>query len=367
MTSVSSVGLEQMQQATILIPDISGYTRFLTKTELSHSTHIINELLQVVADTVLKRFTLAEIEGDALLTYAKGRVPREEIEKVAKEAFLNFHYFLKVIERDSVCRCGACHGSSELSLKFIVHYGYFEEIKIAQLTKLSGPDMIIAHRLLKNQVPTNEYILATDQYLEGENLQQSELSWMPAEDNYSIIGKVPYQFANLAHLHNQVTSPESHEDFARLFGLARSFELQISAPLPMVHQVLTDNAEKVNFVQGLKNVEYDSAINRVGSSHICEFDGDSFDIQTLQDAGDEEDITYIEQAKSIQTGQSLLAYYELKRFSEVETLLIYRALTGDRKPLPEPMADMVYQQAADGLASLKNYVEGLHLRSRKAG
>mgnify|MGYP001801106820 CR=1 FL=1 len=142
-----------MQQATILIPDISGYTRFLTKTELSHSTHIVNELLQVVADTVLKRFTLAEIEGDALLTYAQGRVPREEIEQITREAFLNFHYYLKVIERDSVCRCGACQGVSDLSLKFVVHYGRFDEVKIAQLTKLSGPDMIIAHRLLKIMCP----------------------------------------------------------------------------------------------------------------------------------------------------------------------------------------------------------------------
>jgi len=31
--------------ATILIPDISGYTEFLSKTELDHSSHIINELL----------------------------------------------------------------------------------------------------------------------------------------------------------------------------------------------------------------------------------------------------------------------------------------------------------------------------------
>ena len=32
--------------ATILIPDISGYTEFLTKTALVHSSHIINELLR---------------------------------------------------------------------------------------------------------------------------------------------------------------------------------------------------------------------------------------------------------------------------------------------------------------------------------
>lgn len=352
-----------MQQATILIPDISGYTRFLTKTELSHSTHIVNELLQVVADTVLKRFTLAEIEGDALLTYAKGRVPREEIEQITRDAFLNFHYYLKVIERDSVCRCGACQGASDLSLKFVVHYGRFDEVKIAQLTKLSGPDMIIAHRLLKNQVPSEGYVLASKEYLEGEGLDRSPLHWVAGQDDYEVIGKVDYQYASLEHLKNQVNAPASNEDFSKLFGLARSFELEIAAPLPLVHQILTDNSEKANFVQGLYKVEFDSSINRVGSSHICEFDGDSFDIQTLQNVTNEEDITFIEQARSIQTGQTLLAYYELKKLDDERTLLIYRALTGDRKPLPEAMADMVYQQASGGLTSLKNYVEGLRIKA----
>ena len=35
------------EKATILIPDISGYTEFLTKTALVHSSHIINELLDL--------------------------------------------------------------------------------------------------------------------------------------------------------------------------------------------------------------------------------------------------------------------------------------------------------------------------------
>lgn len=355
-----------MQQATILIPDISGYTRFLTKTELSHSTHIINELLQVLADTLMPRFTLAEIEGDALLTYARGRIPQHELEQICREAFLNFHYFLKVIERDSVCRCGACQGASKLSIKFVAHYGNFDEVKIAHFTKLSGPDMIIAHRLLKNNVPGSEYLLLTDQYVKSGELSQSQFQWQHGQDEYAIIGDVTYQYTLLGHLHDQVEDPESREDLTQLFGLARSFELDIAAPLPLVHDKLTDNTQKPNFVPGLARVEMDSAINRVGSSHICEFDGDSFDIQTLQNVGDSEDITYIEQTRSVQTGHTMLFYYELKKVDGDHTRLTLRALTGERKPLPEEMADMVYGQASAGLKSLKSFVEGLHIDSRKA-
>lgn len=344
-----------MQQATILIPDISGYTQFLTKTDLSHSTHIINELLQVIADSVQPRFTLAEIEGDALLTYAKGKVPQQELESICAEAFKNFHYFLKVIERDSVCRCGACNNTSNLTLKFIVHYGIFEEVKIAQFTKLSGPDMIIAHRLMKNAVPSKEYMLLTDDY--APDVNGSNLSWEKGQDHYDLIGAVPYQYARLEHLKAEVPNPESQEDFSEIFGLARVLNVEINAPLEEVHAILTDNAQKVNFVDGLKDLKMDSTINRVGSTHICEFDGDSFDIKTLQDVGEKDHVVYIEKAKSLNSGMTMLAYYELNRTPHNGTVVSFRALTGDREPIPVAFSDMIYGQTQHTLELLKNYIE----------
>jgi len=53
------------ERATILIPDISGYTDFLTKTELVHSSHIINELLEAILAANSGEFVLSEVEGDA--------------------------------------------------------------------------------------------------------------------------------------------------------------------------------------------------------------------------------------------------------------------------------------------------------------
>ena len=344
-----------MKYATILIPDISGYTRFLTKTELSHSTHIVNELLQVIADTVQPKFTLTEIEGDALLTYAEGRVSQKEIEEICSEAFKNFNYFLKVIERDSVCRCGACNNASHLKLKFIVHYGKFEEVKIAQFTKLSGPDMIIAHRLMKNAIPSKEYILATNDY--KVDAKGSAFDWLSGVDSYEAIGEVPYQYAIIDHLKEEVMDLEASEDYSNIFGLARVAEVKINAPLRQVHGILTDNNEKANFVDGLVDVKMDSEINRIGSTHICEFDGDSFDIKTLQDVGEKDKIVYIEKAHSLASDMTLLTYYELKRTEDNGTLVSFRALTGDREIIPAPFSDMIYDNTQHTLLSLKSYIE----------
>lgn len=344
-----------MKKATILIPDISGYTQFLTKTELSHSTHIINELLQVIADSIQPDFNLVEIEGDALLTYAEGCYSKEKLEAICEKAFRNFHYFLKVIERDRVCRCGACHGASDLSLKFIVHYGEFEEIKVAHLTKLSSLDMIIAHRLMKNSILNTEYILMTDAYF--DQAQDEILNYQTGHSVYDVIGRIDYHFADISFLRDQVTSPEKLEDLSKDFGLASAIQLDLEAPIEEVHRVLTDQSEKFNYVEGLVNLKMDDEINRVGSTHVCEFDGDSFDIKTLQHVGDREQIIYIEKATSTTHGMTMLIYYELNKIDDDATALSVRILTGDRQPLEGPMADQIYTQNEYGLQMLKAHVE----------
>jgi hypothetical protein len=86
-------------------------------------------------------FTLAEIEGDAVLFYCKGEpLRREQLIDQCLRMFANFHQRLMVIERDTVCQCGACQTASNLTLKFIVHFGYIKEIKVAQFVKATGID-----------------------------------------------------------------------------------------------------------------------------------------------------------------------------------------------------------------------------------
>jgi Protein of unknown function (DUF2652) len=145
-----------------MIPDISGYTEFLTKTELVHSSHIINELLEAILAANSGDFVLSEVEGDALLLYRKGKpVEADALVRQCLSMFESFHKQIKIIERDSLCQCGACKTASNLSLKFVAHHGMVQEINVMQFTKCSGLDMVVAHRLLKNRIASDEYILAT--------------------------------------------------------------------------------------------------------------------------------------------------------------------------------------------------------------
>ena len=139
-------------QAIVLIPDISGFTHFTKTTEIDHAAHIIAELLELLVESNDNNFTLAEIEGDAVLFYRIGEpLRREQLVEQCLTMFSNFHRRLMVIERDTVCQCSACQTTSNLTLKFIAHFGYLKEIKVAHFVKATGVDMIVAHRLLKKR------------------------------------------------------------------------------------------------------------------------------------------------------------------------------------------------------------------------
>ena len=83
--------------ATILIPDISGFTEFMTKTELSHSSHAISMLIDAIVNAVAEDYEVSEIEGDAVLLVKKGAPPsKKDINDIRIKIFKEF-FFRKVI------------------------------------------------------------------------------------------------------------------------------------------------------------------------------------------------------------------------------------------------------------------------------
>jgi class 3 adenylate cyclase len=149
--------------ATILIPDISGFTEFMTSTELGHASHAINMLIDAMLEAVGDEYEVSEIEGDALLLIKKGPAPtKKEIFDTCIKIFNAFHFQRKWMQQHTICACGACQAIIELSLKFVAHHGPLAEIKIGKFVKQSGPEMIVAHRLLKNSINNHEYLLLTE-------------------------------------------------------------------------------------------------------------------------------------------------------------------------------------------------------------
>jgi len=346
--------------ATILIPDISGYTEFLTKTELVHSSHIINELLEAILAPNDGEFELSEVEGDALLLYRKGK-PLEAVAlvRLCLSMFESFHKQVKLIERDSVCQCGACKTASNLSLKFVAHQGVVQEIKVRQFTKCSGVDMIVAHRLLKNRITSNEYILATPSCLDCSTLQDSAgaLAWERSSDEYPALGTIHYQYAPLAEVRRTIADPPPRISPVVELG-EHSVGVEIDAPMLPVHQLVIDLDRRPEWLTAVERLNRPATTERIGLRHVCIFHGLTVEWETVKSEITDDEILYVEEGKILEKDLRARASFVMKRLGERRTFLQFHAKWLSSPEPPPEMTGAILADYTRGLEAIKSLCEG---------
>ena len=156
----------------IIIVDISGYTNFirLHRMSLLHAEKIIGELMESILDEVELPVVAHEILGDAISLYALDDGSPGLADKIylqMEKYFLAFHTREAYLLREcGYCICDACNNVGKLKIKAILHSGEAAFTKVRDINKISGEDVIITHRLLKNSIASDEYILVTNSFLE---------------------------------------------------------------------------------------------------------------------------------------------------------------------------------------------------------
>ena len=164
------------QRVLLIIADISGYTRFMvaSDTEIAHSQYIISQLIHSIIEHVEIPMEVSKLEGDAIFLYAPkdssdfpGDVVSRKIGNKLVDFFESFHGRLNELHTGGSavcgkCTCGACSNIHALKLKLVVHSGQAHFYRIHDFNELSGSDVILVHRLLKNSVTHQEYILMTE-------------------------------------------------------------------------------------------------------------------------------------------------------------------------------------------------------------
>jgi hypothetical protein len=159
----------RLAHAQLVIVDISGYTDFIVNRTVSlvHAEEVISELLDALAERSQHPLTLNKFEGDAALLYAEsGDDPAAAATDVIAQLGSMFDAFAESRERirakRTICSCDACSNITNLRLKAFVHCGEIAIKALRGFTELAGEDVILLHRLLKNDVEGNEYVLLTD-------------------------------------------------------------------------------------------------------------------------------------------------------------------------------------------------------------
>ncbi len=153
-----------LQEGALVLADISGYSTFVAQTEVDHSWSILHELLDTMVRSLAGRMDVSQVEGDAIL-FISG-LSNADVITALEETFVAFHRRLRDMEAVTTCPCSACANVGILKLKFVIHHGKFSRQRLGSVEQLHGTDVIVAHRLLKNKVPSKEYLLVTDAVLE---------------------------------------------------------------------------------------------------------------------------------------------------------------------------------------------------------
>jgi hypothetical protein len=157
-----------IQPTFLLIADIGGYTRFMKfhRASLAHAQEVVAQLLEAVIDATREHLRLAKLEGDAAFFYFTWTAGAEPgLDFVAEQAaaiYRAFHARVSDLKVNTLCVCDGCQQAGNLKIKLVGHFGEAAVQKVKHLTELAGVDVILVHRLLKNDVPVSEYILMTE-------------------------------------------------------------------------------------------------------------------------------------------------------------------------------------------------------------
>lgn len=186
------------------VPDITGFTKFMSTSDIRFTSEMIPAMLRKLIDANCLDMNIAEIEGDAIFFYKTGRLP--PIKKVASQCKLfykTFSDFIQSLEGADPENYERYLSDDQLGLKIVIHYGHIAISNIKGRTKLLGQDVIIVHKLLKNQVNEYNYILLTDKYLSKIRNRKALDDWFhweelyPGSEVYEHIGEVPYHYITL--------------------------------------------------------------------------------------------------------------------------------------------------------------------------
>jgi hypothetical protein len=143
-------------EGLLFIPDISGFTQLVHSTNAATGKIITAELLTAIISQNQLKLAISEVEGDAVLFYRYGTAPSlQQLMLQFKKMETAFHKKRKQLEnRFSL--------TLDVSLKVIAHYGQMIEYRVGPFTKLYGEVVVEAHRLLKNAVQSDSYLLLSD-------------------------------------------------------------------------------------------------------------------------------------------------------------------------------------------------------------
>jgi uncharacterized protein YndB with AHSA1/START domain len=278
--------VRKSEHGCLAIADISGYTTYLAAAELDHAQDVLEDLTETVVRSLSPPLRLAKLEGDAVFVYLPGeRHDASMLLDTVDATYFAFRRRLDAIDRATQCTCNACVLIPRLDLKFIVHHGRFGRQRIAGQEELSGPDVILVHRLLKNRVAGAighaGYVLYTEPVIGAMGLEPAALRFSRHDEELDDVGRIA---GWVGDLHERWTEERER----RRVKVSPDAAMLTIDPLPAERQVvwhyLTDPELRPAWQPGMTRIDETSPAGRrgAGTTNHCVHGKDTF-LEEIQD------------------------------------------------------------------------------------
>jgi uncharacterized protein YndB with AHSA1/START domain len=263
------------QPTCFLIADISGYTGYLADVELDHAQDILADLVGTVVTALRPNFRLAKLEGDAAFTYMTGeKIDGSMLLDTIERCYFGFRRRRRDVRQATSCECNACVRIPDLDLKFVVHHGAAIQQKVAGRQELLGSDVIVVHRLLKNEVvekfAINAYALISQSCIDAADIDPAALGMREHSETYDRIGDVP------TWVHDLERRWQEEEARARVFVSPEEAFVTVTvateAPPQVVWEFLTKPGQRMTWQPWVTEVTIQGATGGrrgLGSANHC--------------------------------------------------------------------------------------------------
>ncbi|MCI2230045.1 DUF2652 domain-containing protein [Polaribacter sp. MSW13] len=348
-----------IQKALYFMPDISGFTNFVNHTEVEHSIHIISELLEILLDIATEDFELVEIEGDALFLFATKIPDYKRLINQTTQMLEKFHEHTKSYETKRICNCGSCRTTTNLELKFLVHYGALNFIKVKHIKKPYGREVITIHRLLKNKIPINEYLLLTEN---AYNLYHNSLNqtWTKSSETYDL-KKLDYFYKNFGYvketINHKIDLKKNNKDYTSPF---LKFKHVFEANIDEVYKYVSELKYRHLWDKEAKRIEFDeNKLNRIGTQHNCVLNIGNLNFETIS-SYDRNQLAYGETTEDLMLTRHFSYLIKLEKETETSTKVItelYAELTTVGSFMKSNFTRMMKKSWENKLNNLQNVCE----------
>jgi len=266
-----------------IITDISGYTEYLTESELDHAHETLQNLFDVQLEHIKFPLKISGFRGDAIFMYTPEMCfvnPQSFIETL-ENLYIVFSDTLRQMTFNTTCQCRACKNMGKLDLKMCIHYGEYLVQKLGDREELLGADVIVPHRMLKNnvieQTGIKSYALFSEAAAQALELHQLCEPLTAHKESYEHIGDV-----NML-VHNLRSAWERDQARKKIFVDPKDAWITIEVDVPFPPSLIWDVITTPALEGPLLGLEYVKRVDDLGGRtrpeskfHCAHSSGDFF-------------------------------------------------------------------------------------------